>query len=99
MGKGKRDIRQEPEYQELINLLNGMSEDRRELLGQALQDMETTENKAYYTTEQAAEILDVKQATIRLWLRSGKLKARRFGGRWRIPADVVDSMKQAANGE
>lgn len=87
--KEKRDISQEPAYQELANLLAGMSEDRREALAILLEkEME----KDFMTTANAAARLHVKQATVRLWLTQGKLKGRRFGGRWRVNTADVERM-------
>lgn len=90
MKKEKRDIRQEPEYQELKQLLQNMNADRVALLGKCLSDMENEErNTEYYTTAQAAELLGLTQAAVRVWIDNGKLKARRMGSRWRIdPASV-----------
>lgn len=88
----KKDIRQEPEYQELVNLLQGMSEDRRAVLGQALDDMDRADITRYMTTEQAGAQLQINPATVRLWLRTGRLKGRRFGGRWRVSISDVERM-------
>jgi excisionase family DNA binding protein len=44
----------------------------------------TTENKAYFTSEQVAERYQVKEQTVRLWIKRGLLKARKLGHSWRI---------------
>lgn len=44
---------------------------------------------AYLTPAEVAEILRVDRRTVYEWLRSGKLKAVRFGDTWRIPRKVV----------
>lgn len=85
----ERDIRQEPEYQDLVNLLAGMSEERREALSRLL---ESEIEKGFMTTAEAAEKLHIKQATVRLWLSQGRLKGRRFGGRWRVSIEDVNRM-------
>lgn len=52
---------------------------------------ETDPNPAlYYTVEQAAEILYVSQRTIRTYISSGRLPARRWGRRLLIPRAAVD---------
>ena len=43
----------------------------------------------YLTPEEVAEILRVDRRTVYEWLRSGKLKAIRFGRTWRIPRTSV----------
>jgi len=45
----------------------------------------------YYTPLEAARILRVDTRTLYGWLRAGTLKAVKFGGSWRIPAE---SLKQ-----
>ncbi|GEM_PF-2639111 len=39
-----------------------------------------------YTTAQAARVLKLKPAAIRAWIRSGRLKARKQGGRYLVRA-------------
>lgn len=46
-----------------------------------------------YTVRQVAERLQLHEATIRIWLRQGKLAGVRLGGTkagWRIPASEVE---------
>lgn len=96
--KEKRDITQEPEYQELKRLLAGMSEERREALGELLEEEMAKEmEKGFMTTAEAASKLHVKQATVRLWLTQGRLKGRRFGGRWRVNIQDVEMMLAGEN--
>lgn len=85
----ERDIRQGSEYQDLVNLLAGMSEERREALSRLL---ESEIEKGFMTTAEAAAKLHIKQATVRLWLGQGRLKGRRFGGRWRVSIEDVNRM-------
>ena len=44
------------------------------------------------TTEAAAKRLDVKQTTVRTWLRKGMLKGTKVGGGklWRISEDAIE---------
>ena len=37
-----------------------------------------------YNVDEAAELLSVKPATLRDWLRAGKVKAVKFGTTWKI---------------
>jgi excisionase family DNA binding protein len=37
------------------------------------------------TPEQAAEVLQTHPVTVRLWLRTGKLRGRKIGRIWRVP--------------
>ena len=43
----------------------------------------------YYSPEEVSEQFNVKQATVRKWLREGKLKALKLGGLWRISEDQL----------
>lgn len=94
--KEKKDITQEPEYQELKKLLAGMSEDRREALATML---EKEIEKGFMTTAEAAEKLQINKATVRLWLTNGRLKGRRFGGRWRVSIEDVNRLLADDAGE
>jgi excisionase family DNA binding protein len=38
----------------------------------------------YYSPEDVAEILGVKDRTVRAWLKSGKLKGKKLGRLWRV---------------
>lgn len=39
-------------------------------------------NQKFYTTEEVAEILKVNRESVRRWVRSGKLKSMKLGGRF-----------------
>lgn len=43
-------------------------------------------NEEWLTVTEIAELLKVKDSTVREWLRGGKLRGRNFGGRtgWRV---------------
>ena len=48
--------------------------------------------KDYYTTDEAAKILDIAPRTVGNWIRSGRISAGRMGkvhSKWRIPIDEV----------
>lgn len=96
--KEKRNIKQEPEYQELVKLLDGMSAERVALLEQVLDDLQSEKSGDYYLTQQAAEKLGLSAMTIRLWIRQGKLKAKRIGARWRIPVSEVNRLLAESEG-
>lgn len=55
----------------------------------------------FYTTEELAEYLKLSEQTIRLWIRSGKVKSYKFGRAHRIPIDEVrrllDEAQRAAS--
>lgn len=42
-----------------------------------------------WTTRQVADAMHVHPATVREWIRSGKLRAIRPYGRWLVPDEVV----------
>jgi len=52
--------------------------------------------KKLFTPEEAAEVLRVKPRTVMEWLRQGKLKGVKLGGKlWRIrESDLSDFIKQ-----
>ncbi len=46
--------------------------------------------KELLTPEEAARLLKVDQATVRAWLRAGKLKGVKLGGgHWRISEEAI----------
>lgn len=55
--------------------------------------------EALYTVEQAAEILQVKPATVREWLRTKKLKGVLAGRFWRIKESDLQTFLREPNGE
>jgi excisionase family DNA binding protein len=48
----------------------------------------TKSKPAYLTPQETAELLRVDRRTIYNWIRTGKLKAIKFGDTWRIPRPV-----------
>lgn len=49
-----------------------------------------------YTIAEVAEILRVKDYTVREWLREGKLKGFKAGNRWRVKES---ELKKMTNGQ
>lgn len=50
------------------------------------------------TVHDTAHLLNVKESTIRAWIRNRKLRALKFGKEWRVDTqDLEDFMKQNAN--
>ena len=43
----------------------------------------------FYTVEEMADYLKVSEQTIRLWIRTGKVKAVKMGRAWRIRSEEV----------
>ena len=43
----------------------------------------------WLTPEEAARELRITRRTVYQWLRSGKLRGRKVGGAWRVPASAV----------
>jgi excisionase family DNA binding protein len=43
------------------------------------------QDKEVYSVQEFAKKLDVKEATVRSWLRKGEIKGRRIGRKWFIP--------------
>ena len=42
-----------------------------------------------YDVEELAKLLDVREKTIRAYLRDGKLKGRKIARKWYIPEDAL----------
>jgi len=52
-------------------------------------------SERYYTTDEAAEILNVTPATVRRWIRAGKLKAFKDPyGTYKIPESELQRFKE-----
>lgn len=60
--------------------------------------METTmTGKAeYLTVKEVAAAMAVRPATVRAWLRSGRLQGVRIGRAWRVPASAVKTVPTTA---
>jgi len=43
-----------------------------------------------YTPKEVAEMLKVNERTVRRWVRTGQLRAYRFGRQLRIPAEALE---------
>ncbi len=52
-----------------------------------------------YTPEEIASILKTTRKTVYIWLRSGKLKARKAGKMWRIPQSALDEFLRTPEDE
>ena len=48
-----------------------------------------------YTPSQVAEILQVKDYTVREWLKSGQLKGINLNGRWRVKESALEDFMQS----
>ena len=54
--------------------------------------------KQFYTTKEAAEILNMTERYIRHLVRIGKIYAiKPFGNRWMIPVEVIEDMRKIKN--
>ena len=57
------------------------------------------EKDKLYTTTEVAEMLQVRLQTIGNWCRTGKLKAKRVGRGWRIPASELSNFMNIEPGD
>jgi len=53
-------------------------------------EMELVMTQAVYTPREVAEMLKVNERTVRRWVRTGQLRAYRFGRQLRIPAEALE---------
>jgi excisionase family DNA binding protein len=56
-------------------------------------------SEKYYSPEEIAEQFNLKPATVRKWIRQGKLKAIKLGRLWRIPEEELQRFIKAGQGE
>ncbi len=55
-------------------------------------------NRPLLTVHETADQLKVKESTIRSWIRSGKLRAIKFGREWRVTVkDLERFLNENAN--
>jgi excisionase family DNA binding protein len=47
------------------------------------------ELRAFYTTEEVAEVFVVKPKTVRRWIEQGELVATKLHSQWRVPVSEV----------
>lgn len=52
-----------------------------------------------YTPEEVAEILAVKESTVRHWMRNGTMPGIKIGKFWRIPEDALRQYLEKKAGE
>ena len=50
----------------------------------------------YLTPSQIGELLQVKEFTVRLWLRRGLLKGKRLGKSWRVSRESLERFVKGA---
>jgi len=53
----------------------------------------------YYSPEEIAELLNLHPATIRKWIRQGKLKAVKLGRVWRIMEEDLQEFLNQNGGQ
>lgn len=46
----------------------------------------------YWTTAEAAKIVELSPITIRWYIQQGKIKARKFGRDWKISTSTIDKL-------
>lgn len=46
-----------------------------------------------YTTTEAAALFGISRITVYRWIHAGKLKAGKYGGRWRVTAAEITLRK------
>ena len=52
----------------------------------------------YYSPEEIAEHYSLKPATVRKWIREGKLKAVKLGHLWRVPEEALQEFIKQEGG-
>lgn len=67
-------------------------------MGEEQQQIPLMDEK-YYSPAQVAQTFDVNVQTIRMWTRSGKLRAIKLGSKTRIPESAIRELAQEMYGE
>ena len=92
-------LKDEFEYQRLVQLLREMDEDRLDALSVYMGDEneESMEDSKLFTVTQFSKLSGIPASTIRKWCAAGTIKAKRIGERkWYITAQEVQRIiKQA----
>jgi excisionase family DNA binding protein len=94
MAENPRDIHESPAYKELKALLMKMPVERREALTEALHGFATEERKRQFTSPpEIAARLGVTPATVRRWIREGRIQAKKVGARkWLVPVSEMERL-------
>ena len=58
-------------------------------------------NRVYMTTREVADAVGVTIHTVRNWLKEGKIKGKKFGGRWLVDVETLEEVlgKKILGGE
>ena len=88
-----KQLKDEFEYQRLVQLLRDMDEDRIDALSVYIGDYqgEVMEDSKLFTVTQFSKLSGIPASTIRKWCAAGTIKAKRIGERkWYITKDEAD---------
>ena len=73
------------EFSELLELVKSLSPERREALKRYLEDLDRL-----YTLKEVENFLKVSRRTVYRYIKSGKLKAVKVNGQWRVPREELE---------
>ena len=93
-------LKDEFEYQRLVQLLREMDEDRLDALSVYMGDEneEAMEDSKLFTVTQFSKLSGIPASTIRRWCAAGTIKAKRIGERkWYITAQEVQRIIEHAD--
>ena len=93
-------LKDEFEYQRLVQLLREMDEDRLDALSVYMGDEneESMEDSKLFTVTQFSKLSGITASTIRRWCAAGTIKAKRIGERkWYITAQEVQRIIEQAD--
>ena len=95
-----KQLKDEFEYQRLVQLLREMDEDRIDALSVYMGDEneEAMEDSKLFTVTQFSKLSGIPASTIRKWCAAGTIKAKRIGERkWYITAQEVQRIIEHAD--
>lgn len=95
-----KQLKDEFEYQRLVQLLREMDEDRLDALSVYMGDEneEAMEDSKLFTVTQFSKLSGIPASTIRKWCAAGTIKAKRIGERkWYITAQEVQRIIEQAD--
>lgn len=80
------DITNEPEFQELAELIENMDDEKRQRTFEYIQ----ANHSPILNTKEAAEYLNLHKNTLLKWTANGTIPAKRIGRQWRYHREELD---------
>lgn len=86
MRKSKLEIK----IEQLEHVVANLPKERRKVIEQLITNLHIVSNKGYASVSEASKLLHLSDSCVRKWIQNSLIKAKRFGGRWRIPQSELE---------